>query len=92
MNTLLGSAVVSLLLATAADQTQAPRGPMTAPPDRLAALFAGMNPGSQEVARAMRLDPQGETLTGDITYRLLDASDQVVAVGCAKEIGMRFTE
>jgi hypothetical protein len=46
--------------------------------------------GSQEVTRTMLLDMDGETLTGDITFEVFDANDQVIATGCARETGLRF--
>jgi len=46
--------------------------------------------GSQEVSRTIRLDPYGETLTGEITFQVFDVNDHLVMGGCARETGMRF--
>jgi hypothetical protein len=47
--------------------------------------------GVQQVTREIFVDPDGRTLTGTVISELFDVNDNLIATGCATEVGERVS-
>ena len=51
----------------------------------------GTYAGYQEITRAIFVDPDGQSLSGTVTYQTFDANDNLIQSGCSTEVGARVS-